>query len=53
MIHKYTWNWTLGILILTPLNWQTAWRHNNNLKLNPDKMEILVIGDDKIRSFMK
>ena len=26
---------------------------NNRLKLNPDKMEFIVIGDDKIRSFMK
>ena len=25
---------------------------NNNLKLNPDKMEFIVIGDDQIRSSM-
>ena len=26
---------------------------NNKLKLNPDKMESIVIGDDRIRSYLK
>ena len=30
-----------------------AWMGNNNLKLNPDKMEFIVIGDDQIRSSLK
>ena len=30
-----------------------AWLGNNKLKLNPDKMELIVISDDKIRSSMK
>ena len=30
-----------------------AWMGNNNLKLNPDKMEFRVIGDDQIRSSLK
>ena len=30
-----------------------VWMGNNKLKLNPNKMEIIVIGDDKIRSSMK
>ena len=30
-----------------------AWMGNNNLKLNPDKTEFIVIGDDQIRSPLK
>ena len=30
-----------------------AWMGNNKLKLNPDKMEFIVIGDDQIRSSLK
>ena len=30
-----------------------SWIGNNKLKVNPDKMEFIVIGDDKIRSSMK
>ena len=30
-----------------------AWMGNNKLKLNPDKKEFLVIGDDQIRSSLK
>ena len=30
-----------------------AWMENNKLKLNPDKMEFIVIGDDQIRSSLK
>ena len=29
------------------------WMQNNKLKLNPDKMEFIVIGDDQIRSSLK
>ena len=30
-----------------------AWMGNNKLKLNPDKLEFMVIGDDQIRSSLK
>ena len=30
-----------------------AWMGNNKLKLNPDKTEFIVIGDDQIRSSLK
>ena len=30
-----------------------AWMRNNKLKLKPDKMEFIVIGDDQIRSCLK
>ena len=30
-----------------------VWMGNNKLKLNPDKTEFIVIGDDQIRSFLK
>ena len=30
-----------------------AWMGNNKLKLNPDKTEFIVIGDDEIRSSLK
>ena len=30
-----------------------TWMGNNKLNLNPDKMEIIVIGDDQIRSSLK
>ena len=49
MIHKFTWNVTLGTLNLVQLNWQTAlmkiqaWMGNNKLKLNPNKIEFIVI----------
>ena len=57
-IHIFTWNLTLGTLgILVPLNWQIALRPSTRgweiINLNPNKMEFLAIGDDKIRSSMK
>ena len=30
-----------------------AWMGNNKLKLNPDKTEFILIGDDQIRSSLK
>ena len=57
MIPKLTWNLTLGTSSTTELvnclQAVQAWKGNNKLKLNPDKMEFIVIGDDKIRSSMK
>ena len=55
-MHKFTWNLTLGTLILVPLNWQIALRPSMRgweINLNPDKTEFIVIGDDQIRSSMK
>ena len=52
MTHKFTWNLTLGTSILVSLNWQIALRLSRlgwELKLNPDKTEFIVIGDDQIR----
>ena len=55
MTHKFTWNLTLGTLILVSLNWQAVIIIiiNNKLKLNPDKTEFIVIGDNQIRSSLK
>ena len=59
MPNKFTWNLTLGTLILVSLNWQIALRpsrlgwQNNKLKLNPNKAEFIVIGNDQIRSSLK
>ena len=47
---KFTWILTLGTLILVPVQ---AWMGNNKLKLNSNKTEFIVIGDDQIRSSMK
>ena len=53
-IHKFTWNLTLGTLILVSLNWQIVSRSKWKItKLYPDKMEFIVISDDKIRNSMK
>ena len=30
-----------------------AWMGNNKVKLNPDKTEFIVIGDDQIKSYLK
>ena len=57
-ISKFTWNLSLGTLILAPLNWQTVLRQSRcgweiNLNLIPDKTEFIEICDDKIRNSMK
>ena len=57
MTHKFSWNLTLGTLILVSLNWQIALRLSRLgweiINLNPDKTEFIVIGDDQIRSSLR
>ena len=58
MTYIFSWNLTQGIFALLRWNWlilpsgHPLWMVNNKLKLNADKTEFIVIGDDQIKKLL-